>query len=463
MSTAPLHTAPVHPAPVQTVWWQLHPLTFLGAEPRALPADAPCAHRLGRLEPWLDYLVELGCDGLALGPVFASSTHGYDTVDHFRVDPRLGTDEDFDRLVAACRQRGVKLLLDGVFNHVSRDFGPFRDVRAHGAASAYASWFRIDWSVDGPDGFGYADFEGHRHLVALDHAEPAVQDHVRRVMDHWLRRGAHGWRLDAAYAVPSSFWRDVIGPVRADHPDAWFLGEVIHGDYTAAVSDGGLDSVTQYELWKALWSSLNDHNFFELAWTLDRHNGLAALFQPLTFVGNHDVTRMASRLDDPRHLAHALAVLFTVAGTPSVYAGDEQAFRGVKYEREDGDAEIRPAFPDSPSGLAPHGRPVYRLHQNLIGLRRRHPWLVRARTEVLHLDNQAFAYRAVDPESGARLAVLLNISDSPVDFPSVDASAERLLAGAPYDDAADAGPTHRVAPHAWAVLELPSSGDLRAH
>ncbi|MHC3472675.1 alpha-amylase family glycosyl hydrolase [Streptomyces sp. 7R007] len=441
---------------VQTVWWQLHPLTFLGAEPEALPAEAPPVHRLRRLEPWLDYLVELGCDGLALGPVFASSTHGYDTVDHFRIDPRLGTDDDFDDLVAACRRRGVKLLLDGVFHHVGREFGAFRDVREHGASAAHAPWFRIDWSADGPDGdgFGYDDFEGHRQLVALNHTEPAVQDHVRRVMDHWLRRGAHGWRLDAAYAVPSSFWRDVIAPVRADHPHAWFLGETIHGDYIAAVRDGGLDSVTQYELWKALWSCLNDRNFFELAWALDRHNDFAAAFQPLTFVGNHDVTRLASRLDDPRHLAHALTVLFTVAGTPSVYAGDEQAFRGVKYERADGDAEIRPAFPDRPDDLAPYGWPVYRLHQNLIGLRRRHPWLARARTEALHLDNQAFAYRVHDPAGGPGLAVLLNISDSTVDFPAVDASAKRLLCADPDDD----GPAHRLAPHGWSVLELPSAG-----
>src|SRR4051794_1006846 len=140
-------------------------------------------------------------------------------------------------------------------------------------------------------------------------------------MSHWLARGADGWRLDAAYAVAPAFWKAVTSRVRQVHPDAWIVGEVIHGDYAAIVADGGLDSVTEYELWKSIWGSLNDRNFFELSWTLGRHDGLVDSFVPLTFVGNHDVTRLPSKLDDVRHLPHALAVLFTVSGTPSIYAG----------------------------------------------------------------------------------------------------------------------------------------------
>jgi cyclomaltodextrinase len=440
------------------VWWQLHPISFLGAEPQALPDGAEPVHRLTRLEPWLDHLVELGCNGLALGPVFAAESHGYDTVDHYRIDPRLGTGEDFDALLEACRRRGVRVLLDGVFNHVGRGFGPFRDVLEHGRASRYASWFRLDFDspggqggTDGPDGFGYADFEGHRHLVAFDHDEAGVVDYVAGVMDHWLRRGADGWRLDAAYAVPTRFWREVTSRVRRDHPDAWIVGEVIHGDYARIVADGGLDSVTQYELWKAIWSSLNDRNFFELSWALSRHEDWAAAFAPLIFVGNHDVTRLASKLQDDRHLAHALVMLFTVAGVPSVYAGDEHAFRGVKYEREDGDAEIRPPFPDRPEDLAPHGLPVLRLHQDLIGLRRRHPWLVRSRPKVVHLDNLRFVFHTVDPGGGPGLAVALNLSDEPFTLHLQPAPVSRLLASPGHQ-----GPAEQVGPHGWAILRLPA-------
>ena len=450
--------------PEYAIWWQLHPISFTGAEPTAEPRTAP-APRLGRIEAWLDYLVELGCNGLALGPVFASESHGYDPVDHYRIDPRLGTDADFDHLVAQCRERGVRLLLDGVFNHVGRGFPAFQDVLARGRSSPYASWFRLDFGAsgpdgpEGPDGFGYTDFEGSHNLVALNHAAAAVQDYVVGVMRHWLDRGASGWRLDAAYAVPLTFWRTVTDRVRPGHPDTWLAGEVIHGDYVAAVREGGLDSVTQYELWKAIWSSLNDRNFFELAHALGRHSEFAAAFLPLTFIGNHDVTRLASRVADARHLAHALAVLFTVAGSPSVYAGDEQAFRGVKYDRADGDAEVRPAFPAGPGDLAPDGWPTYRLHQDLIGLRRRHAWLARSCTQVQTLTNETLGYLARHPESGAALAVLLNLSDDRVTF-ALGQQAGSGAAGARggtvthllgSDTAAPAG---CVGPHGWAILEL---------
>jgi glycosidase len=180
-------------------------------------------------------------------------------------------------------------------------------------------------------------------------------------MTHWLDRGAHGWRLDAAYAVPRPFWRNVLPAVRARHPDAYIFGEVIHGDYAGFVRDTGVDAVTQYELWKAIWSALNDRNLFELAWALGRHNVMLDSFVPQTFVGNHDVTRLASQLRDERHLAHALVVLMTIGGTPSIYAGDEQAFRGIKEHRAGGDDAIRPAFPATPLELAPFGWPIHRI------------------------------------------------------------------------------------------------------
>jgi cyclomaltodextrinase / maltogenic alpha-amylase / neopullulanase len=289
-------------------WYHLYPLGFLEAEPRnpsPLAADIPVRHRLRALEPWLDYLVDLGVHGLLLGPVFASESHGYDTVDYFRVDPRLGDEDDLIRLCDACHRRGLRVLLDGVFNHVARSFPPFADVLAHRAESRYAGWFRLDFETPGPDGFAYETFEGHRQLVALNHAEPAVLELATAVACHWLERGADGLRLDAAYAVPPTFWAAFARQVRARCPDACLLGEVIHGDYARFVRESTLDAVTQYELWKAIWSALSDRNLFELAHALGRHQGFLDVFQPLTFVGNHDVTRIASQLRDPRHLGHA--------------------------------------------------------------------------------------------------------------------------------------------------------------
>lgn len=378
------------------IWWHLHPLTFLGAPREALPEGAPAEPRLRNLEPWLDYLLELGCNGLALGPIFESGTHGYDTVDHYRVDRRLGTEQDLRWLIDECRGRGIRVLLDGVFNHVGRGFARFGD-------PSYQQWFV-------KEGDDWANFEGHSQLVLLNHDEPAVAEYVTGVMRHWLDFGVDGWRLDAAYAVPLPFWKKTAGAIDG----GWFVGEVIHGDYPAWVEQGGLDSVTQYELWKATWSSLNDLNFFELAWALERHDTFSKDFAPMTFVGNHDVTRLASTLTEPRHIGLALAVLFTVGGVPSVYAGDEQAFRGIKRHEVNGDDEIRPAFPLTPAGLAPDGQSTYRLHQQLIGLRRRHPWLHRAVSRPLHVANKQLAYEVSAGDQ--RLIVLLNAADHGHDF-----------------------------------------------
>ena len=179
---------------------------------------------------------------------------------------------------------GLRILLDGVFNHVGRDFPAFQDVLTTGPQAETAAWFHLTWPCPGaaPD---YKTFEGHDQLVALNHDEPAVQDYVARVMNHWLDRGADGWRLDAAYATPRHFWAAVLPQVRRRHPDAYIFGEMIHGDYAAFVKQTGVDAVTQYELWKAIWSGLRDRNLFELAWALDRHNRLLDDFVPLTFIG----------------------------------------------------------------------------------------------------------------------------------------------------------------------------------
>jgi cyclomaltodextrinase len=431
------------------VWWHVYPLGFVGAE-QELPADGVVTSRLGALTGWLDYAVELGANGLALGPVFAASTHGYDTIDHRRIDPRLGDDADFDALVAAAHDRGLRVLLDGVFNHVGREHPAFRAVLEQGPSAPTAGWFRLRWPA-GPDAEPeYDTFEGHGQLVALDHSAPAVADWVTDVMTHWLDRGADGWRLDAAYAVPTSFWATVLPRVRARHPDAYVVGEVIHGDYARVVAESGMDAVTQYELWKAIWSSLNDGNLHELAHALGRHDGFleggqgGPGFVPLTFVGNHDVTRIASRLSDVRHLPHALAVLFTVGGTPSVYAGDEQGFTGVKEDRAGGDDAVRPPFPDGPDDLAPFGWPTYRLHQELIGVRRRHRWLHRARTTMLHRDNRQLSYAAA--ADGGRLVVALNLADAPAELPAPGAGAVLAGAGRVRRDVV------QLEPHGWVIL-----------
>ncbi|EGQ76038.1 alpha-amylase 3 [Actinomyces sp. oral taxon 448 str. F0400] len=183
--------------------------------------------------------------------------------------------------------------------------------------------FRFDDAAGGEGGPGYATFEGRESLAALNHDSAEVRDLAVRVLTHWLDRGASAWRLDAAYGIDPAFWASVLPAVRERHPDAWFMGEVIHGDYTGFVEASTVDTVAQYELWKAIWSSLADVNFYELDWCLGRHNELLESFIPATFVGNHDVTRIASKVGAAK-AALAVVLLMTVGGVPSVYYGDEQ-------------------------------------------------------------------------------------------------------------------------------------------
>ncbi|MEI6253505.1 MAG: alpha-amylase family protein [Mycobacteriaceae bacterium] len=424
------------------IWWQVYPLGFVGAFP-ATESPGPGEHRLTRLVDWLDHAIDLGASGIALGPVFASRTHGYDTTDHYRIDPRLGDDGDFDRLVGEAHRRGLRVLLDGVFNHVGTDFPRYLDAVERQDPEA-ASWFR------GRPGRLHT-FEGHGELITLNHGSAAVVDYTVDVMSHWLDRGADGWRLDAAYAVPESFWAKVIPRVRANHPDAWFVAEVIHGDYSAFVAASGVDSVTQYELWKAIWSSLNDGNFHELDWALQRHNAFQDTFAPLTFVGNHDVTRIASKLERPEHLGHALVLLFTTGGVPSIYAGDELGHRGIKEDRAGGDDAVRPEFTTPPTGVDGDAGDILNLHRYLIGLRRRHQWLHEARTSALHLENRCYVFQTRSGDDS--LIVALNLDDAAAALPVAELTGRpaEVLAGAGAPPQEEVSHT-AIAPGGWLIL-----------
>ncbi|GGG81738.1 alpha-amylase family glycosyl hydrolase [Corynebacterium pelargi] len=379
------------------IFWHVYPLGFAGVDIRgdqeahpgnpgdAHPGEHAKAEGLKQLEQSLDYLISLGCNGLLLGPIFRSHTHGYDTIDHFGIDPRLGTEEDFDALAAACNEKGIALVLDGVFSHVGEGF-----VR--------------------PELIGEGVFEGHGDLKRLNHADPACQAYVAEVMQYWCARGVRGWRLDAAYSMENSFWTQVLPKVRQEHADVWILGEVIHGDYPAIIAESGMDSLTQYELWKAIWSGLNDANFFELEWSVRRHMEFLEHFIPNTFVGNHDVTRIASKVGQDKAVLAAV-LLLTMPGIPSIYYGDELGMEGIKEERIGGDDAVRPEWqPEWVEGDEPA---VLGVWKSLIALRRQHSWLVNATVETLELENEHYVYRVQQRGGQERLEVELSLSPSP--------------------------------------------------
>ncbi len=421
------------------IWWQVYPLGFTGAPIRPdTDAQRAPAHRLRRLIPWLDHMTDMGFTGLLLGPIFSSTSHGYDTVDHFSIDSRLGDDDDFDALVRSCHAHGIRLMLDGVFNHVGSRHPLFLRAleRCREGNGSGDGLFRMRRRDDG--GVDYPMFEGHADLPELDHDSPAVASLVHDVMEHWMRRGADAWRLDAAYAVAPAFWSRVIPPVREDFPDSWFLGEVIHGDYAGIVDVSGMDSVTQYEMWKAVWSSLESANFYELDWCLKRHDAFLGSFVPQTFIGNHDVTRIASRVGE-RMAELAAVVLFTVGGVPSVYYGDEYAMTGVKEDRFGGDDAIRPAFPDDSAsmGASPDSERMLGLYRALVRMRRDRPWLTRAVTAPVSVDNRRYAYDSLESEehlsagSVSRRSLRVELGLDPAPWARIGEAGHTILAIGP--------------------------------
>ncbi|OKL49223.1 alpha-amylase [Boudabousia marimammalium] len=414
-------------------WWHVYPLGALGADTTG--QDSTCHHSLKELIPWLDHARDLGLNGIALGPIFASELHGYDTLDYFQIDQRLGNLEDFHALVAAAHERGMKVMLDGVFNHISRNHPLLED-----PAQA------IENGLVHADNTGQPRaFEGHGQLIELKHSSPAVQDLIVEIMTHWLSMGADAWRLDAAYTLAPELWKPILGRVKERYPDVYIMGEVIHGDYIHTVTASGMDAVTEYELWKAIWSSLNDQNMHELAWTLKRHNEFTEAFLPYTFVGNHDVTRIATQVPAPlTDLTYV--ILTTVSGTPAIYYGDELDWTGHKEERFGGDDAIRAALPPFPP--APAERPdSYRLLQHLLSIRRRVPELIHSRTRPIAVDGPVIAYVCEsNPEGRPLLTVALNSGENAVD---VECEGGNLIA---HRDAHQNADGIHLGPAGWAIL-----------
>ena len=330
----------------RSVVYQIYPLGLCGAPADNDGAETP---RVLRLLDWAAHIKKLGADAVLLNPVFDSDRHGYDTRDYFTVDPRLGSGEDLAAVCRAFHEAGLRVLLDGVFHHVGRGFWTFRDVREKKWDSPYRDWFHIDFGGNSgyDDGFWYEGWEGHYELVKLNLQNPAVVDHQFRAIRSWVERyGIDGLRLDVAYCLPEDYLRQLRAFADGLKPDFVLVGETLHGDYNRWMNDHACHSVTNYECYKGLWSSLNSMNLFEIGHSLQRQFGSEpwCLYRGrplLSFLDNHDVTRIASILQNPAHLPLAYGLLFAMPGVPAVYYGSEW---GIQGRKEEGDAALRPAL-----------------------------------------------------------------------------------------------------------------------
>ena len=332
--------------------YQVYPLGLCDAP---YENDGVLAHRLRRLldNGWVDHMSKLGSDCLLLNPVFESISHGYDTTDYKKVDCRLGDNQDLVDLVDACHSRGIKVLLDGVFNHVGRDFWAFKDVQEKRWDSPYAGWFEIDWNgnTEWDDGFSYSTWQGVPYLVKLNHSNFELNDYLADVIRGWEHDfDIDGLRLDVAYCLDRGFLgylRTVANELSDKRGDKFLLlGETMFGDYNQWMGDSLCDTVTNYECYKGLWSSMNSANMHEVAYALERQSGshpwdLYTGKHLIDFVDNHDVPRIATQLADKKQLKPLYGLLFGMAGVPCVYYGSEW---GIEGEQKFGDHELRPAL-----------------------------------------------------------------------------------------------------------------------
>ncbi len=362
-----------------TRFYHIYPLGACGA-PRHNDFQSAPVPRLRQMINWLDHIQSMGFNAIYLGPVFESNTHGYDTANYYEVDRRLGINVDLKDFAKELKKRDMALVLDGVFNHVGRNFWAFRDILTNRENAPWRDWFaglRFDQSSPYGDPFSYEAWNGHFDLVKLNLANPAVKEHLFNAIAMWKEAfEIDGIRLDAADALSFDFMRELRAFCNQLDPDLWLMGEVIHGDYRRWANPESLHATTNYELYKSLWSALNDGNFFELAHSLNRQFGPGGLYRDLktqyNFVDNHDVTRIINQLRDRSHLGLAHLLLYCSPGLPSVYYGSEFGFEGIKQSN---DWNLRPPFDLNglQAGAALDLRALLgqlaNLHQNVLALR----------------------------------------------------------------------------------------------
>ena len=330
----------------ESVFYQIYPLGFCGAP---FENDGVLEHRIRKVEEWIPHMKKLGINAVYFSPVFESDTHGYNTRDYKKLDVRLGTNEDFKQVCEKLHENGIRVVLDGVFNHVGRGFYQFQDVIRNRENSPYLNWFHINLGGNSGynDGLWYEGWEGNYDLVKLNLQNEEVVQHIFDAVRYWVEEfQIDGLRLDVAYCLDENFVRRLRSFTDGLKEDFYLLGEMLHGDYNRMVNDAMLHSATNYECYKGLYSSFNSMNLFEIVHSLLRQFGpenwtLYKGKHMLSFVDNHDVTRVASILNNEKHLPLIYALCFGMPGIPCVYYGSEW---GAKAEKSQGDPVLRACF-----------------------------------------------------------------------------------------------------------------------
>ena len=417
------------------LFYHIYPLGLTDAPKQNTYADPQ--PRLQQLQAWLPHIRSLGCNAIYIGPLFESVGHGYETTDYKKLDSRLGTNADLKEFVAECHRQGLRVIFDGVFNHTGRDFFAFRDIREKREQSPYRDWYcHVNFCGNNSfgDGFSYQNWGGHDLLAKLNQKNPAVQSYIADVIRFWVNEfDVDGIRLDAADVMDLDFLRFLRRETEAMKSDFWLMGEVIHGDYSRWVNPDTLHSVTNYTLHKAFYSAHNDHNYFELAHTLNYVRGQVGDLRKLyTFVDNHDVERIHTILRSKEHFTPVHILLYTVPGIPSLYYGSEFGIEGKK-ERHSDDS-LRPALRIEDFLDAVENNPCTALLAALGKLRAAVPALRRGEYRELLLQTGHYAFSRT--WEGVSAIITVNNGSTPVTMTVSAADGEYV--GALFGGKADA-------------------------
>lgn len=390
------------------IFYQIYPIGFCGA-PTA--NDGKTVSRILKLKDWSSYLESLGISSILLNPIFESDNHGYDTRDYKKIDCRLGTNKDFAEVCKDLHAHNVKIVLDGVFNHVGRGFWAFKDVLEKKWDSPYKDWFCINFDGNScyKDGFWYEGWEGHFELVKLNLANPAVVDYLLECVKGWIDEfDIDGLRLDVAYCLDRNFMKRLRSFCQELKPDFALIGEVLFGDYNQIVNDEMLHSCTNYECYKGIYSSFNSMNMFEIAHSLNRQYGPEqwCIYRGkhlMSFVDNHDVTRIASILTNKNHLPLTYGLLLGMPGVPCIYYGSEWGEEGVKAPNND--YALRPCFEEpKPNELTEEIKKMIHVRTGSNAL------CHGSYRNVVLTNHQLIFERRTDDE---RMLVAINASDAP--------------------------------------------------
>jgi len=393
----------------EAVFYHMYPIGMTGAPARNEQEET--VHRFEELKEWLPHVATLGCTAVYIGPLFESTTHGYDTKDYKKVDRRLGDNEDFKAFVKIAHDLGIRIVVDGVFNHTGREFFAFQDIIKNREQSPYCSWYKginFGWNSPYNDGFGYEAWRNCFELVNLNYGEPKVREYILDVIGFWIDEfDIDGIRLDCADCLEFSFMEEMRRFVDARKKDFWLMGEVIHGDYSRYISPDKLNSVTNYELHKGLYSGHNDHNYFEIAHTIrrefDQNGGIYRGMKLYSFVDNHDVDRIASKLNVQGHIYPVHTLLFTLPGIPSIYYGSEF---GVQGRKEGGnDAPLRPKIDLQEMKENMPDKNLYEWICTLGKIHKEQKALSEGTYQELLLTNRQYAFARILGEEGVLVAV----------------------------------------------------------